>query len=67
MKDKGKGEDVRITLQLWKKGNEPFTAEELMPVKQIHIADNKELVEVEFNDATTKTIHFNTNNYTVNP
>ena len=67
VKDKGKGEDVRITLQLWKKGNEPFTAEELMPVKQIHIADNKELVEVEFNDATTKTIHFNTNNYTVNP
>lgn len=58
-KDKASGTKVRATLQLWKKAGTPFTKEELTPVKNIHVFDNGNVVEVEFKDSTRKVINFN--------
>lgn len=52
------GEKIFITLQLWKKGEKPFTKEELSPVKEVKVADDKSKVQILFQNGTTKTIEF---------
>lgn len=52
-------EEIFVTLQLWKKGKKDFTNKELQPVKSVKITDDKNNVEVMFQDGTTKTINFN--------
>ncbi|MGC3978749.1 MAG: hypothetical protein QM751_11285 [Paludibacteraceae bacterium] len=50
------GERIFITLQLWKKGKVAFTGKELNLIKKISITDNKQSVEIQFNDNTKKHI-----------
>ncbi|PWG81413.1 DUF2264 domain-containing protein [Pararcticibacter amylolyticus] len=54
--DSFSGEKIFITLQLWKKGNEKFSKEELTPVKSIKISDDLGQVEIVFRDSTSKTV-----------
>ncbi len=56
--DKASGEKTRITLQLWKKGNEPFTQEELSPVKRVKTSDDHKQVEIELHDKSIKRVEF---------
>ena len=53
------GEKIFITLQLWKKGKKDFTSKELHPVKSAKIADDKNSVEIVFQDGSAKTVNFN--------
>ena len=53
------GDKIYITLQLWKKGNKDFTKEELSPVKNLHISNDRNTVELILNNGTTKTIRYN--------
>lgn len=57
--DRNKGDKVRVTLQLWKKGTKPFTKKELMPIKNIELIDGGNQVNIEMTDASVKTIIFN--------
>ncbi|RZK50052.1 MAG: hypothetical protein EOO87_19520 [Pedobacter sp.] len=57
-KDNFEGEKIFITLQLWKKGEKAFTAKELSPVKSVKIAEDKNSVEVIFNDGSVKKVVF---------
>ncbi|NDV81789.1 DUF2264 domain-containing protein [Bacteroides sp. 51] len=52
------GERVYVTLQLWKKGNEVFTAEELNPVKSVEVIENGDVVEVVLQDGEKKRVVF---------
>jgi len=52
-------EKIFITLQLWKKGKTDFTSKEVHPVKRIKIAQDKNSVEVVFQDGSAKTVNFN--------
>ena len=52
------GDKVYATLQLWKKGNVPFTEAELSPVSDIRILDDGNRIEIKFRDNTTKTIDY---------
>lgn len=52
------GERIYVTLQLWKKGNEPFTIEELSPVKSVEIVENGDAVEVVLQGGERKTVRF---------
>ncbi len=52
------GEKVFITLQLWKKGCEEFSKEELNPIEKIFISENKNKVEIILKDGETKIVTF---------
>lgn len=52
------GEKIFVTLQLWKKGSEEFSKEELNPVKNISISEDKNKVEIQFQDGETKVVIF---------
>lgn len=52
------GERIYVTLQLWKKGNEPFTAEEMSPVKSVETVQNGDAVEVIFQNGDKKLVVF---------
>lgn len=52
------GEKIFITLQLWKKGNDPFSDNELTPVKKIEKADDNSLVKITLQDGTVKVVTF---------
>ena len=56
--DRAAGDKLRITLQLWKKSDKPFTSEELSPVKDVRVSADGNTVEVELQDATIKRIYF---------
>lgn len=56
--DKSVGQKLRITLQLWKRGNKPFTKKELMPIKHIQLFDNENRVIVQLDNSLIKTIQF---------
>ena len=47
-----------ITLQLWKKGCEEFSKEELNPIEKIFISENKNKVEIILKDGETKIVTF---------
>jgi hypothetical protein len=53
------GEKIYITLQLWKRGKEPFTMNELSPIKEIRVADDNSCVKIIFNDGNRKIVSFN--------
>ena len=55
--DRFSGEKIFVTLQLWKKGTKPFTTKELSPVKAVKVSGTR-LVEVVFQDNTSKIVHF---------
>ncbi len=59
LKDRLGKEKVYITLQLWKKGGERFTEEELTPVKKVNVSEDKKRVDILFSDNTQKIIQFN--------
>lgn len=50
------GERIYVTLLLWKKGDEPFTIEELSPVQSIDIVQNGNAVEVVLEDGERKRV-----------
>lgn len=50
-------EKIYITLQLWKKGNEPFTKKELSPIKEIKTIHNS-ILEVNFDNGEKKIVSF---------
>lgn len=50
------GEQIFITLQLWKKSGKSFTKKELTPVKSFE--QNGETVIIHFSDGTVKTVSF---------
>lgn len=50
------GEKLYITLQLWKKGTEPFTQEELSPVESIQLIENDTKAEVLLKNGDKKVI-----------
>ncbi|MDR0745987.1 MAG: DUF2264 domain-containing protein [Mediterranea sp.] len=52
------GERIYITLQLWKKGNKPFTPKELSPIGSVEIIRNGDAVEVVMKDGEKKTVMF---------
>ncbi len=51
-------EKVYVTLQLWKKGAEPFSADELKQVKSVKVSPDNRRVTVKFADKTSKTVNF---------
>ena len=50
------GDKVYATLQLWKKGNVPFTEAELSPINDISVLNDGTKIEVKFRENTTKKI-----------
>lgn len=56
--DKCTGEKIYITLQLWKKGNKPFSNKELMPVRSFVVSPDKNSVYLKMADGTEKTVQF---------
>lgn len=52
------GERVYVTLQLWKKGNETFTTDELTPVKSVEVTQNGDAVEVVLQNGEKKIVTF---------
>ncbi|MCD7935675.1 MAG: DUF2264 domain-containing protein [Tannerellaceae bacterium] len=50
-------EKIYVTLQLWKKGTEPFSGEELNPVQSVNIRENR-IVEILFRNGVSKQIIF---------
>lgn len=58
VKDNFSGEKIFVTLQLWKKGNKPFSSKELSPIKDIKISENLNKVGILLQDGTTKTVTF---------
>lgn len=52
------GEKIYVTLQLWKKGNEPFTTEELNPVESVEIVQDGDAVEVVLQSGEKKRVVF---------
>lgn len=58
LSDKVPGEKVYVTLQLWKRGTEPFTAAELMPVKSVKVSPDGSKVDVRLSDKTSRTVKF---------
>jgi len=51
---------VYATLMLWKKAGQPWTDDELMPVKKLKPSAKNSSVAVAFSDGSNKTITFNT-------
>lgn len=58
-KDTVSGSKIYVTLELWKKGKEGFTQEELSPVRSVKVAADKKSVTVSFADGSKKTVSFN--------
>lgn len=56
--EKVDGEKVLVTLQLWKKGDVPFTREELSPVKSVKVASDNSSVTVKMRDKSSKKVKF---------
>ena len=56
--DNVNGEEIYITLQLWKKGSKSMSSKELSPVKSFHISQDKRVVEIIMKDNTKKTVKF---------
>lgn len=52
------GEKLYISLQLWKRGTEPFTTEELSPVELIQVIDGGRKVELSFRNGEKKIVYF---------
>jgi hypothetical protein len=52
------GESIYITLQLWKKGREPFTPEELNPIQSVKVVRNGDAVEIVMRNGAKKTVVF---------
>lgn len=50
-------EKIYVTLQLWRKGTEPLSGEELNPVQSVNIRENS-VVEILFRDGVRKQIAF---------
>lgn len=49
-------EKVYITLQLWKKSGDPFTKEDLSPVKSLNTSVDKKSVNIELKNGNIKTV-----------
>jgi len=49
---------IFCTLMLWKKANEHWTTDELVPVLKVNILENSNAVRVTFTDRTTKVVQF---------
>lgn len=49
---------IYATLLLWKQSGKAWTEKELLPVEALHVAENRQSVEVVFYNGTTKTVHF---------
>ncbi len=50
------GENIFITLQLWKKGDKGFTKNELTPINKINISADKGTIEIVFKNGDVKQI-----------
>lgn len=50
---------IYITLQLWKKGNKPFTKKELTPVKSIVYSSDGKSVQITLQNGSTKQVNLN--------
>ncbi|MDR2953863.1 MAG: DUF2264 domain-containing protein [Prevotella sp.] len=57
-KDNFSGEKIFVTLQLWKKGDKKFTKKELLAIKDIHISENNNSIEITLANGERKRVEF---------
>ncbi len=56
--DKIDNSEIYVTLLLWKKGKKQLSKNELVPVKEVRISNDKRSVSVTLNDNTVKIVNF---------
>ena len=57
-KDKIDNSEIYVYLLLWKKGKKKLSKNELVPVKEVRISNDKRSVSVTLNDNTVKIVNF---------